>query len=355
MRRSLVLAAAAAAATALLAAAPARATQDQPLDQTRTFTVRQTTNLTDVPAGTKQVKWWIAIPDDDRFQDVLDIEVVSTPGNWSVVEDLDRGDRFLFVEVQNPTATTLTAVVEFTLRRQPVHVSFDPESIAAIDENLRRLHPDDVRKDARHMTVTDEVAKLAARIVGDEKNPARQVRLLLDHTIASADHYSKDPSKPHCGIGSIEDCMTNGGGCCTDLHSLFITLARAQGIPARLQMGYRLNSKNEGKDYDPGYRCWAEYFLPGVGWVPTDVVEADATGGRGPERWFTGLTEWRLWLNQGREFRFEGMAQKEPVNTMIIGHAEIDGRTARVLPLGELPAQHSRTIQYRQVATTGAQ
>ena len=52
--------------------------------------------------------------------------------------------------------------------------------------------------------------------------------------------------------------------------------ARARGIPARLQMGYRLRETNEGKEVDPGYRCWAEYFVPNYGWVSADIVEADA-------------------------------------------------------------------------------
>jgi hypothetical protein len=144
--------------------------------------------------------------------------------------------------------------------------------------------------------------------------------------------------------------MTNGGGCCTDLHSLFIALARARGIPARLQMGYRVLEKDENKEVDPGYRCWVEYFLPGCGWVPADIVEADAVDGMGPARWFAGLTERRLWLNSGREFTLEPrQAQKTPVNTMIIGHAEIDGVPARVLPDGPLEAQLKRKVHFTEV------
>jgi len=86
-------------------------------------------------------------------------------------------------------------------------------------------------EDAHHVRVTDDIAKLAASMVGEETNPAKPARLLLDHTIASAD--------------------------------------------------------------------------------------------RGPERWFAGLTEWRLWLLQGGELRFEGTAQKEPVDTTIRAHAHI--------------------------------
>jgi Transglutaminase-like superfamily len=143
--------------------------------------------------------------------------------------------------------------------------------------------------------------------------------------------------------------MAHGGGCCTDMHSLFIALARARGIPARLQMGYRLKDVNEGKDVDPGYRCWAEYFVPGYGWVPADVVEADDPKGLGRTRWFSGLTERRLWLNEGREFDLAGRAAAARVNTMVIGYAEIDGVPARVLPDGDKPAQLTRTVRYDEL------
>lgn len=167
-----------------------------------------------------------------------------------------------------------------------------------------------------------------------------------------ADHYSKDPSKPKCSVGDAGACLTNAGGCCTDIHSMFIALARARGIPARLQMGYRLREVNEGKDVDPGYRCWAEYFLPGYGWIPTDLVEADDPKGLGRTRWFTGLTERRLWLNEGREFALpERSVTSHRVNTMVVGYAEIDGVEARVLPEGDKAAQLSRSVYYQEIVS----
>jgi hypothetical protein len=135
------------------------------------------------------------------------------------------------------------------------------------------------------------------------------------------------------------------------MHSLFISLARSRGIPARLQMGYRLREQNEGKEVDPGYRCWAEYFVPGYGWIPADVVEADDPGGLGRDRWFSGLTDRRLWLNQGRDFDLPGSSLSHRVSTMVIGHAEIDGVEARVLAdevIG-IPAQLSRVVRYTEV------
>jgi hypothetical protein len=97
-----------------------------------------------------------------------------------------------------------------------------------------------------------------------------------------------------------------------------------------------------------------EYFLPGYGWVPADIVEADAIGGLGPQRWFTGLTERRLWLNEGREFVLNPRQAGGRVNTMVIGYAEIDGIEARVLPDGELKPQLTRRIEFHEIKPDAA-
>ncbi|HKX46228.1 MAG TPA: transglutaminase domain-containing protein [Planctomycetota bacterium] len=319
------------------------------LGETRTFRVRQTAVLSDIPADAKTVQWWVSIPDDDRHQDVLDFSVVDVPGTWRIERDADRGNRFLYVEIPNPGAPQVQAVVEFTVRRQPVLVQLDPKQSGEITDLHRRMFAEEVRKDAPHMAVTPEIQRLADEACGEDTNPATQARALLAYVAAQADHYSKDPSKPNCGIGDAGVCLEKGGGCCTDLHSLFIALARARGLPARLQMGYRINAKKPDTDYDPGYRCWVEYFVPSYGWIPADVVEADAVDGMGPDRWFTGLTEWRLWLNEGREFHLRPNESAAPVNTMIIGHAVIDGTVARVLPDGDKKAQLTRTIRYTEL------
>jgi len=317
---------------------------------TVTYRVRQTARLDQIEPGSKEVKWWISIPDDGRNQEVLDFTVVSAPGPWRIARELEHGNRFLYVEVADPQAEALETVVEFTLRRDPVWIDVDPKLVGPISDTHRSMFREEVSLDSPHMEVTEDIQAIADRVCGDETNVALQTRKLLDFVADKADHYSKDPSKPSCGIGDAGDCLTNLGGCCTDMHSLFIALARARGIPARLQMGYRLLEKNVGKEVDPGYRCWAEYFAPGYGWVPADIVEADADGGLGRTQWFSGLTERRLWLNQGREFILPGAASKERVNHMSLGYAEIDGVPARVLKDGDLAAQLSRKVQFDELA-----
>jgi len=335
------------AATFLAAAAPG---QQAAAPGEVTYTVKQTVSLTEVPPGTRLVKWWIAIPDDERNQDLLDIAVTSAPGPWKVVGEPDRGNRFLYVEVPTPIVETLVTEVEFSVRRRAVSLAIDPARVGPLTDSHRRLFAEELRQDAPHMEVTAQIRKMADEACGAETNAARQAETLLNLVADYADHYSKDPSKPNCGVGDAGVCLEKQGGCCTDLHSLFIALARARGIPARLQMGYRLKDGNAGKEIDPGYRCWVDYFLPGYGWVPADIVEADDPKGLGRTRWFSGLTERRVWLNDGREFDLAGRAvTSKRVNTMIMGYAEIDGVEARVLPDGDKKPQLSRKVFFTEV------
>lgn len=334
------------------ASAPVSASAAQPA--TQTYDVQQTVTLNDIPAKARNVRLWVSIPDDGVAQRLLNLSVVAAPGSWQIVRDRDRGDHFLYVEINNPGNTELSTTVAFSVQRSAIQVVLDPAGATALSDSQKAVFADELRADAPHMKVTDSLRKMAREVCGPETNPVHQARRLLDYVADTADHYSKNPNVPSCGIGDADNCLANGGGCCTDLHSLFIALARATGIPARLQMGYRLQPKNVGVETDPGYRCWAEYFIAGYGWIPADIVEADAGDPANRARWFTGLTERRIHLNQGREFDLPFKRNKARVNHMSIGYAEIDGKPVRVLPEGSKPPQLVRKVKYTErVAPAG--
>lgn len=241
------------------------------IGDTRVYRVRQTVTLRDVPQGAHEARLWVPIPTDGAWQHVLDRRVVEAPEGWKLEKQPTSEAEMIVATAKG--ASTVQVVVETTVVRQsPV---FDLAEKSA-HEMQSSLFADELRKDAPLMSVDAKVTELASKACAGETDPRRKVVRLLDAVADAADHYSKDATKPKCGRGAAEDCMANGGGCCTDLHSLFIAAARAQGIPARIQFGYRLNAQKEDTDYDPSYRCWVEYYLPDAGWVPTDIVVADA-------------------------------------------------------------------------------
>src|SRR5687767_2179865 len=91
---------------ALAALTPAAIAQVPPGGQSRVYRVRQTVRLDQIPQGTRQVRWWISIPDDAPAQEVLDFAVMASPGPWRIEREPERGNRFLYVEVANPDASS---------------------------------------------------------------------------------------------------------------------------------------------------------------------------------------------------------------------------------------------------------
>src|ERR1019366_4416482 len=112
-------------------------------------------------------------------------------------------------------------------------------------------------------------------------------------------------------------------GNCTDFHSLFVSMARAEGIPARFEIGFPLPTGAEGTI--PGYHCWAEFFVNGSGWVPVDISEA----WKDPKKrdyFFGTLDANRLQFSVGRDLVLEPKQDGEPLNYFIYPYVEVDSK-----------------------------
>jgi len=324
---------------------------DPQIIETRIVDLTQTVTLADIPKDAKDVRLWVPIPSDASWQRVLDRRVVSVPagGTWRIVRQAEgRGD-FVVVALSSPTEKNASVVVQCTVERKGVHFPIDPNSASGeiqVEQFAAALD-----KKSPLMMVDTRIQELADKICGEERDPARQAHLLMMAVAKLADHYSKDPSKPKCGRGAASDCLDHGGGCCTDMHSLFIALARARGVPARMQYGYRLSDATAGAEFDPGYRCLIEFFAPGTGWVPTDIVAADNAETLTDTRW-ESLSATRVWLWEGRSFDLTPKNASGPVDTMLCGWAEIDGKPVDVLPAEDgTPSKLTRKVKFEVVKT----
>ena len=313
--------------------------------ETRIYQIRQTVALHDVPADAREVRLWVPIPTDGAWQHVLERKVVEAPAGWKLEKQpVSNGE---MVVASSRGKDTVQVVVETTvLRQSPV---FDLAAPGPGDIQAA-LFTEELQTDAPLMSADAKVVELASKACSGEKDPSRKVVMLLDAVADVADHYSKDATKPSCGRGAAEDCLTNGGGCCTDLHSLFIAAARSQGIPARMQFGYRLKPDKENTEYDPSYRCWVEYFLPNTGWVPTDIVVADAGETTARKDMYGTIDARRVWLWQGRGLDLVPRQSGAPIQTMLCGWAEIDGKPVDVLPAADgTPSLLRRTILFKEL------
>ena len=137
-------------------------------------------------------------------------------------------------------------------------------------------------------------------------------------------YMSYDKTKPGFGQGDVLWACDSKTGNCTDFHSLFISLARNQNIPAFFEIGFPLPVER-GQGKIGGYHCWAKCFAKNHGWVPVDISEAD----KHPdlrEYYFGNLSENRVAFSKGRDIVLEPKQSGKPLNYFVYPHVEVDGK-----------------------------
>lgn len=288
------------------------------------YTVRQTFTVKDVPADAKNVRGWFWMPEDRPEQRVLEFRVTEAPQSLRITRDPRYGRSWIYAEAAGNQP--LRVVSEFKVLRRKVSGLADAAKAGAITGDIRRVFAAELNLEEKHMEVTPEIRKVANDLAGKETNPVLQARKFFQYVIDKSDHYSKwGPMPKGLCLGSAKECMLGTGDCCTDQHALFIALCRSRGIPCRLIYGSRLKPENEGKDHDPGYRCWPNFFAPGLGWVPLDISSADTASADRATEWFGGLDENRMEWAEGRDFDLEPRSAVRP-DLVIRGWVEVDGK-----------------------------
>ena len=340
------------AAAALLAAACASQSAGDPAPvkgQSATFETRNAFDFA-LPETGKDVQIWCVLPQDDPLQEVTAMQVTA-PMSHEVTTD-SEGNKVLHLKGPVPAGGKFTVVTEFTVKRYRQVPSVDAAtSGAATDADRQRLAKDLAGN--THVVLSDDVRRAAHEIVAGETNEVTKARRIYDWVLGNIEYWVKDPeNKKASPVGSSEYCMTSKTGNCTDFHSLYAALARAEGIPTRMVYGVLYKPELDGQDKDASYHCWIEFWAPGQGWVPLDVAVADIYVGDFPtteanaekvrlttadgysgaepakvEFYFGGLDERRVTFSAGRDITLSPPAAAGPVNHLPKAWVELDGKT----------------------------
>ncbi|MGZ4779621.1 MAG: transglutaminase-like domain-containing protein, partial [Thermoanaerobaculia bacterium] len=132
-----------------------------------------------------------------------------------------------------------------------------------------------------------------------------------------------DKTIPGWGNGDTERACDIKAGNCTDFHSLFMSLARAKGIPARFVIGFPLTAAD---GQVKGYHCWAEFWVKGKGWIPVDASDASKLSDNAKREYLFGnLDPNRVQFTVGRDLTLTPRTS-EPLNFFIYPRAESNGK-----------------------------
>ncbi len=115
-----------------------------------------------------------------------------------------------------------------------------------------------------HIVFTPEIRRQVAEVVGAERNPLARARRIFRWVSRSIpwqaeDEYSTIPSLAVRGF-------TLRRGDCGVQNTLFITMCRIAGIPARWQSGFETRPVT-----GIGMHDWAEIHVAPWGWIPADA------------------------------------------------------------------------------------
>lgn len=293
---------------------PSVANSPEPND--RKFTFSYEFEIAGIPADTKQLEIWTPLPSCNENQTIANLRIDSKLP-YREVTDPEYGNSLLNIVADKNIPSNLIVTMSFDVCRSEACKFTSGKSAKSNDTtNLERFLAADVL-----VPIDGEIAREANSILRTGMTDIDKIRALYDHLTQTLEY---DKTGDGWGNGDALYACDARKGNCTDIHSLFIGMARAIGIPARFVIGFPLPDGQSTGEI-PGYHCWAEFYLSDRGWIPVDISEAI----KHPEKkeyFFGSLDHDRISFTTGRDIKLSGAAGQETLNYFIYPHILIDGK-----------------------------
>lgn len=283
--------------------------------QTRHFTFHYAFTVKDVPVG-KPVRIWIPTAQSDEFQDVKILSIKSDLPLKHTRES-KYGNAVYFAEATN-AKPELFFDVEYDVTRRE-RVALAPNASVMKASLTRQDRRQDLQPDAL-VPITGVPADLAVKVTQGKTNELEKARAIYDYVFTTMKY---DKTGTGWGHGDVLYACDAKKGNCTDFHSLFIAMARSQGIPARFEIGFPLPADKHSGEI-AGYHCWSDFYIDGRGWIPVDISEA----WKHPEKhdYFFGSHDVnRIQFSMGRDLQLNPPPAGKPLNYFVYPYVEVDG------------------------------
>jgi transglutaminase-like putative cysteine protease len=280
-------------------------------------------------AAGKVARLWVPYPTSDQNQTVNDIRITGDFASSGVYTDLTHGTPMLYAEWPRDAASRKLAFSFSVVRKE-----ITQRNLPAKEPKWNRSDYTEYLVPTSRGPLDGEVRKLADRITRGKPTNLEKARAIYDWTV---ENMYRDPNTKGCGLGDVCELLRKPGGKCTDISSVFIALCRSSGVPAREVFSIRLGKKAE-EDITTYQHCWAEFFVPGSGWVtadPADVRKAmlveklelsDSKAREYRSFFWGGIDAYRVVLARGRDLKLNPPQSGAPLNTFGYPYAEVGGK-----------------------------
>jgi transglutaminase-like putative cysteine protease len=285
--------------------------------ESRHFTFHYGFTVRNLPPG-KKVRVWIPAAQSDAYQEV---KIVSVQGDLPLKKNIESkyGNQIYYAETNSARAELHFDVEYDVIRHERVALEQTAPHLSAVSlsipEKQQELQPDAL------VPVTGLPAEIAVKVTQDKTEPIDKAHAIYDYVFTTMRY---DKTGTGWGHGDVLYACDAKKGNCTDFHSLFIAMARSQGIPARFEIGFPLPPDKHTAEI-AGYHCWSDFWVDGKGWIPVDISEA----WKHPEKrdYFFGSHDVnRIQFSMGRDLRLSPAQEGKARNYFVYPYVEVDGK-----------------------------
>lgn len=279
------------------------------------------------PQEAKNVRLWIPYPMSNENQDITNVEINGNYSYIGVFREGKAGNNILYAEWKE------------SIKERTLTYSFNVNRKEIVNKKfLKKELPFSKDEFSMYLESTNlgptggKVKEYAIKITKGKKTNLAKAKAIYNWIV---DNMHRDPNIKGCGFGEVETLLETKGGKCADIHSVFVALARAAGVPAREVFGIRIPKGSEG-DMTKAQHCWAEFYLPGYGWVVVDpadvrkaILEQKLTLQQAKhfrEYYFGAVDENRIAFGTGRDIVLNPPQNGQPLNYFMYPYAEADGK-----------------------------
>jgi transglutaminase-like putative cysteine protease len=287
----------------------------------RTFRFTYSFTVKDIPSQAKQVRVWVPVAQTDRHQTVR-VLAVKAPVKTRMTVEPEYGNRMMYTEFQNPAGGKAEFALEYEITRleysrgnyEQLHRADQKPTVVSASMS-RLIAPDTL------IPTDGKMKQLATEVTSSETGTVAKAKAAYDYFFTNM-RYDKTGSG--WGRGDALWACDSKRGNCTDFHSPFIGVMRADGIPARFDIGFPL-PENKDKGDIPGYHCWAEFYAHKTGWIPLDISEAWKAKEK-QDYFFGSVDANRVQFSTGRDVTLSPKQAGPALNYFVYPYVEVDGK-----------------------------
>ncbi|HET7889993.1 MAG TPA: transglutaminase-like domain-containing protein [Candidatus Sulfotelmatobacter sp.] len=287
----------------------------------RTFRFTYNFTVKDIPAGAKRVRVWIPLPQTDQHQTVRLLEV-KAPGKTQMTQEPEYGNRMMYAEITNTGADKADFTLTYKVTRREysrgdyAQLKRTDQQPSIVSASMSRLVAPD------SLIPTDgKIKELAVAVTGSQTGAVAKAKAAYDYLFTNMRY---DKTGTGWGRGDAVWACDAKHGNCTDFHSPFIGMLRADEIPARFDIGFPL-PENIDKGDIAGYHCWAEFYARKTGWIPVDISEAWKAKEK-QDYFFGSVDANRVQFSTGRDLTLSPKQDGPALNYFVYPYVEVDGK-----------------------------